>query len=411
MRIITRMGYLAAGIIGFTFAFTACEDDPSTSTSDTTVTDSAQYTVGVSVDEGSYLVISKDLVNDTISIVGNGFESSSHGSLTYGKDGYIYFLNSNEATIDQFAVSESGLTKISSISTNAINDGATYRYIQVTEDNDLLVLNMPNSACKAPYIVISVPDFTVETYGYIEMPVIASDTALWINAVVSGNKVYLGTLYGEYGTYFEGCPDSLITVVYDYPSFTNPEILINDVTGGSVAGYRTNGSFIDENGDIYQYNLNANAWNATSSSNTSPDGFVRITNGAYDKDYFFNITEQFSEPVAIWNAWYAGNGIAYANIVSDTITVWRGWENDYNQLVMVDLYNKTITKLNIPTANFAGIFQLTAADDEYFYIPVCPSTGDANIYQIKIGGGANDFTKGAKLDGSNAYVNSLIRNY
>ena len=45
-----------------------------------------------------------------------------------------------------------------------------------------------------------------------------------------------------------------------------------------------------------------------------------------------------------------------------------------------------------------------------FYVPVCISGGDANIYEITVGGGANGFQKGAKLDGSNVYVNSLQRN-
>jgi len=302
------------------------------------------------------------------------------------------------------------LSKIAAISYDALVPGAYFRYIQVTDDNDLLLLSTVDENSTSPFVVINVPDFTVENYGYFEVPSLAGDTATWLNGKVVDDKIYLGMMYGDYFG-FDNLPDSLATVIYDFPSFENPKTIVSDITAGSAAGYRSNPCLVDENGHIYQFNLNANVWNATVSNNTKPDGFVRIVDEDYDDDYFFDISVEFDEPIAIWSAWYAGNGIAYANVVKESdVTTWRGWTGDYSMLCMVDLYNQTITKLNVPAADLVTLFQLEASDDEYFYIPICPTDGDDYIYQITIGGGPDDFVQGAKLDGANVYVNSLVKN-
>lgn len=405
-----HFAYLSIAFTAFLLAFTACSEDDETSGSDSDEKEPLQYVVGANVDDASYLVVTDDLVENDITIVGNGYESSSYGDLTYGKDGYVYFINSSELTVDQFEVNETGMTKIDAISYGSLVPGAYFRYIQVTDSDHLMLLSTVDENSTSPYVVIKVPEFTVESYGFFDVPTLAGDTATWLNGKVIGDRIHLGMMYGDYFG-FDNLPDSLVTLIYDFPSFTNPKTIVTDVTAGSAAGYRANSCLVDENKHIYQYNLNANVWNATSSNNTMPDGFVRIVNEEYDDDYFFDISAEFDEPIAIWSAWYAGNGIAYANIVKESdVTAWRGWTGDYSMLCMVDLYNQTLTELNVPAADLVTLFQLEATDDEYFYIPICPSNGDANIYQIKIGGGPNDFVKGAKLDGANVYVNSLVRN-
>ena len=140
----------------------------------------------------------------------------------------------------------------------------------------------------------------------------------------------------------------------------------------------------------------------------TPCVFVKITNGEYDNSYSFNVSEKFPAPVSIWNAWYAGNGIAYANIIPESdLGVWDNLYENYGQLYKIDIYNKTVTKLNIPKAPLNEIFSLNSVKDGKFYIPVCIKGGNANIYEITIGGGANDFKVGAKLDGANVYAPSL----
>ncbi len=134
---------------------------------------------------------------------------------------------------------------------------------------------------------------------------------------------------------------------------------------------------------------------------------MRIANGEYD-DYKLDVSSHFSTPISIWNAWYAGKGIVYANIILESdLSVWGNLRENYGQLHKIDLYNKTVTKLNIPKVPLNEIFSLNSVKDGKFYIPVCIKGGKANIYEINIGGGADDFKVGAELDGNNVYVPSL----
>ncbi len=389
------------------FVFSSCEDDNGEEPDLTANLD--KYSVGANVNDEDYLTTTSDLLSGSISIVGNGIEGA-FGGLSVSKDGYIYFINSNEGTLDKLEITESGLIKVGNISTETLNPGSFYRYIQATDNNDLLLLNFPNEEGKAPFAVIDLDSFTVENHGFFDVPDIGGKQSLWVNAVVKGNKVYFGSLYGDSETW-QNLADSLITLEYDYPSLANPRVLVSEASAGTVAGYRTNGSFLDEQGNIYQYNLNSKLWYGHEELADKPTVFVRISNGGYD-DYLFDVSAEFSEPISIWNAWYAGNGIVYANVVrEDDLVEWDDISRNHGTLAKIDLNAKTVTELNIPKAPYVNIFQLNTVGDGKFYIPVSLQGDNANIYEITVGGGPDDFTKGAALDGSNVYVNSLLRNF
>ncbi len=365
-----------------------------------------KYFVGIEVDDEYYMVPSKDIMSGKISVLGNGVEGIAHHALV--KDGYLYVINGEEATLDKYRITETGITKEDAISAAAVMSGSFARYMDLTETNDILLMNFPNSEGSAPYAIVDLATFTVESYGSFKMPNVGRYKPTWCRALVSGNKVYVG---GEYGIpeVFGEIPDSLITIVYDYPSFSNPKTIISKASAGSVAGYRTKGTFKDEKGDIYQWNFRSNQWASNPEDVPNiPCVFVKITNGEYDNGYSFNVSQKFAEPVSIWNAWYAGNGIAYANIIKESdLSVWDNLYDNYGQLYKIDIYNKTVTKLNIPQAPLNEIFSLNSVKDGKFYIPVCIKGGKANIYEITIGGGADDFKVGAALDGNNVYAPSL----
>ncbi len=402
MEIAKRFRALAAVSLATAVSLSACKKDGP----EEQQPDLMKYFVGVEVGEEYYMVPTKDIMSGSISVLGNGVEGIAHHAVV--KDGYLYVINGAEATLDKYKITETGIVKEDAISTAAVMSGSFARYTDLTETNDLLLMNFPNSEGNAPYAVIDIATFKVESYGSFKMPDVDRYKPSWCRATVSGNKVYVGGEYGVPGV-FGDIPDSLITIVYDYPSFTNPKTIISKASGGSVAGYRTKGSFKDERGDIYQWNLRSNQWasNAVDIPNT-PCVFVKITNGEYDDGYAFDVSAKFAEPISIWNAWYAGNGIAYANILLESdLGVWENLYENYGQLHKIDIYNKTVTKLNIPRAPLNEIFSLNSVQDGKFYIPVCVKGGDAHIYEITIGGGANDFKVGAKLDGSNVYAPSL----
>lgn len=368
--------------------------------------DLMKYFVGIEVDNEYYMVPTKDISTGSISVIGKGVEGIAHHAVV--KDGYLYVINGDESTLDKYKITETGITKESAISTASVMSGSFARYTDLTETNDILLMNFPNDEGKAPYAIIDLATFTVESFGSFQMPSIGQYKPTWCRALVSDGKVYVGAEYSTPAV-FGAIPDSLVTIVYDYPSFTNPKTLISKASAGSVAGYRTKGLFKDEKGDIYQWNLRSNQWASNPEDvPNSPCVFVKIKNGDYDNSYSFNISEKFNEPISIWNAWYAGNGIAYANIILESdLGIWDNLYENYGQLHKIDLYNKTVTKLNIPKAPLNEIFSLNSVKDGKFYIPVCVKGGNANIYEININGGADDFKVGAKLDGNNVYAPSL----
>jgi len=402
MKITRRFNTIMAMALTTAMVGTSCKDDDAA----TEHSNLMKYFVGIEADEEYYMVPTKDITSGKISALGNGIENIAHHAVV--KDDYLYVINSAENTLDKYKITETGITKEDAISTSAVMSGSFARYTDLTETNDILLMNFPNDAGNAPYAVIDLASFTVEKYGSFHMPDLGRYKPTWCRALVSGSKVYVGGEYTLPGVYGE-IPDSLVTIVYDYPSFTNPKTIISKASAGSVAGYRTKGSFKDEKGDIYQWNLRSNQWasNAEDVPNT-PCVFVKITNGEYDNTYSFNVSSQFAEPVSIWNAWYAGNGIAYANIILESdLSVWDNLYENTGQLYTIDIYNKTVTKLNIPKAPLCEIFSLNSVDDGKFFIPVCIKGGNANIYEVTVGGGANDFKVGAALDGNNVYVPSL----
>lgn len=369
----------------------------------------SKYTVGASVDEEGYYLTTDDLLSGSITLVGNG--SEGFAALSVSVNGFLYILNNTESLTEKFELTENGPVKVEAISNAALTPGGFFRYIQATPNGDLFLSTNPNDDGLVPYAIIDIETFTATSNGFVTFPAIGAKNNLWVNGLVQDNKIYFGSIYGDAGTWTQ-LADSLITVSFDYPSLTNPEVMVSTASAGMTAGYRTNGSFQTENGDIYQYNMTSSLWYGNDELADKPSVFVRIQDGAYDDSYVFDISAQFNEPIALWNAWYAGNGIAYANVVRVAdVPEWGDLVQNTGTLVEINLMTQTVTELNLPKASFRDIFTLNCIEDDKFYIPVSVTGGEAHIYEITIGGGANGFQKGAALDGSNVFVNALFRNF
>nr|WP_293301476.1 hypothetical protein [Allomuricauda sp.] len=365
-----------------------------------------RYTVSAEVDGESYFITIDELMSGSISIVGNGSEGFAGIAASTG--GYLYILNNTEGLLDKFELTENGPVKEDAISLSALTAGGFFRYIQLDGQGNILLLSNPGDS-GAPYAIVDIETFAATSSGFVTFPTIDGKDNLWSNAVVQGNEIYFGTVYGDAATWTE-LTDSLVTIKFDYPAMTNPVALVSTASAGMVAGYRTNGSFVTENGDIYQYNMTSELWYEHDEVADKPSVFVRIKDGDYD-DYVLDVSAEFDEPIAIWNAWYAGNGIAYANVVRVADTPeWGDLLQNTGTLVEINLETKSVTELNLPKATFRDIFTLGLIEGDKFYVPVSITGGEANIYEITIGGGADGFTKGASLDGSNVSINGLFSN-
>lgn len=111
--------------------------------------------------------------------------------------------------------------------------------------------------------------------------------------------------------------------------------------------------FFDENGDLYVYCVASYGFVPGQKS-----GFLRIKNGqnTFDPDYFFNTTDYTIADIPgnsinyLQRMRYTKNGVVYANA---NITALASSPPDYVKdrtygAFKVDIYNKTISKINLP---------------------------------------------------------------
>src|SRR5690606_25458032 len=173
----------------------------------------SKYTVSASIDGEGYYTTTDDLTSGTISIVGNG--SEGWANLSVSVDGHLYILNNTEGLTEKYELTASGPLLIDKIFNSELTAGGFFRYIQVVNDSEILLLSNPTDG-EVPYAIIDLATFAATSSGLISMPSIGDKINLWTNAVVQGDKIYFGSLYGAPS--WAELSESLITVKLDYPS-------------------------------------------------------------------------------------------------------------------------------------------------------------------------------------------------
>lgn len=137
------------------------------------------------------------------------------------------------------------------------------------------------------------------------------------------------------------------------------EKVMKDNRTGAVGLFRHSDAFVDERGDIYFYSAGKNF------NIADKEGFLRIRQNReeWDPDYQFSLSQT---PIAglaqkgqyIIKFLYAGNGIVYACLkVSDS--EFGILKKDF-QPVKIDVWNKTIEKLDLPLTDSMGSFAITS---------------------------------------------------
>ncbi|WKN43004.1 hypothetical protein [Tunicatimonas pelagia] len=293
--------------------FSACSEDEGGTTPTPDVPDTSeevvpQYTMLASVGDQEYMVTTHDLTSGEISVVGRGVEIESYGNAE-ARDGYVYTINYRGGNVEQYKVTVDGLDNVASLSMASLSPSGGFRIMQQTPEGDLLLMNWPDDNGQSTFAIVGLPSFTVKSSGSFALPDVGGLDPEEIGGVVKGDKIYLGTMYtnrGEWTTF----PDSLITWKLDYPSFTNPEMMVSTASLGTVAGFSGSSSVLDEQGDIYQQNIRSKHWYNMGTREEMPTVFVRIRDGEYDDSYVFNVSEQFPGTVSLIGFVYAGNGIA-----------------------------------------------------------------------------------------------------
>ncbi|MBS7229528.1 hypothetical protein KHA90_00700 [Flavobacterium psychroterrae] len=205
----------------------------------------------------------------------------------------------------------------------------------------------------------------------------------------AGNKLIIGTWMrktnpatGENEATFERLGSK--SIVVDYPSLANPQVITSTVGFGDTSGYRSFNSFVGTDGNIYQ---------ATQRDAKNGSYILKINqSNQYDNSYNFSLDTALGVKGSYIDAWrYAGNGIAYAVYTHDGA-------NGQGFVARLDLNAKTAKKVEgiayDADLDF-GQYQGFVVDGNELYIAVTPVGKEGNIYVIDIPTGA--VTKGAKL--------------
>ena len=184
------------------------------------------------------------------------------------------------------------------------------------------------------------------------------------------------------------------TLIIDFPEFTNPKIITSTIAKGSTQGYRTPVSHVDEKGDVYQMSA-------------APSHILKISNEEYDNSYDFDLSALLGINAGANGWFYVGNGIGYVPYYD----IDKGIGSDAASwgVARVDLYNKSIVKMNLPEGLWLQQYQYgVIGNDGLFYMAIAPLGQDGNIYMLDPKSeDPNGFTVGATIlaiDSSSAYL-------
>ena len=160
--------------------------------------------------------------------------------------------------------------------------------------------------------------------------------------------------------------------------------VIKDSRTSVVGLFRHSDAFIDERGDIYFYSA-GNNFNVA-----DKEGFLRIRKGSdqWDADYLFNLSKTTIKGMGktgqyMIKSYYSGNGIVYS-CLKVTDTEFGILKKDF-QPVKIDIWNKTIEKIDLPMTDSNGSFAITRYKDFIVFGMTCNNGTGYYTYNTKTG--------------------------
>lgn len=243
--------------------------------------------------------------------------------------------------------------------TNMIIISDAKAYVSLMLDNKIIIFN-PTTMQKTGEIDLAKPEYGVK----------GSSTPNPAGMIYRDGKVFVGCLQL---TQLPLCNDGAYVIVINEAN-DKPEKMISDMRASS-ASFFNNEMHMDEKGDIY-----VNCWASYGYVESQVGGFLRIRKGEteFDPGYFFQVTKT---PVgndmlmSAYSSCYKGNGIVYMfgnnpKYISNP----PDYVHDKSiEPFKIDLYNKTITRLDLPRTNNYSCSISKIGDIVYFGI-----TSEAN---------------------------------
>lgn len=373
--------------------FSACKKNDNPTTVDPVTENTYSLRVSAGTPASSYLVQTGSLNAGTITTAGIGVATNL--TTMTAKNGFYYGIDNDSGNLVKYTSNNKTNTIVKEIPFKQIS-WAFYSSFYKWKDDKTLVLFSSNASVQFEYAILNVETMSITSSGKINVPLKADHYFWGYNAAFVGDKFYL--TYTQAANSTDLSDRITYLAAMDYPAMNNVTVS-QDSRFGAPQHYTLHmpGSFTD-NGNAY-FLASPNTW--TTADVNLPFGIYKIKGGTtqIDPDYFYELTDRTKEEAL--GLFYLGNGKAITKILDRTkITSSNAYGTLYiTEYYVVDVINKTKTKINIP-ASIATAFSLNILVDNGIASIAANTPDGFYIYQYNIATSA--VTRGAKLDGINS---------
>lgn len=383
----------AVSVLGFA----ACKKDNSNTEEPT------EKNYGLVVSAGTpsarYILNTNSLTEGALTTAGNGAETNV-GIIT--QKGEFFYGTNDAGNLVKFTSSNKVNTIVKEIPFSQIS-WAYYSSFFAWKDDKTLVLFSIKEALQFEYATLNVETMTITASGNINIPLPTAGYYYWGNsAVFFGNKLYLS--YNKTDSNTKLPLNEVYLASMDFPN-VNTVTITKDNRFNQPAHYTLNApaTFID-NG--YAYFLNSpTIWIGGETGGSF--SIYRVANGStsIDASYQFELTDRTKEEAT--DLFYIGNGKAIIKIFDKTkISTWQDYDGKFiSEYYVLDVVNKTKTKLNIPKSLPNPYATNVLLDGGVAYIAVTTAEGSF-VYNYNLSSGA--VARGVKLDGVNG-ISTLVK--
>lgn len=356
-------------------------------------------------DGADYLSTAASLSEGIVSPVGNGYEQLAWASYIQGED--QLFSNAANTITSYYKDDEGLLTEGSSVTTSL----GVFAY-DVADESTLIAVGSPwyASGSKEIYVIDTDAMTITNTVETTLGDFYNSDTDFGISmpsgAEIVGDYLFISYyLYDGNGDVTNG--DVAKIAVYSYPGLEFQKTISDDRAADIGRYYSKYGMIQDEDGNIFTMSSSSLAcgWNPTPTVNS---GILKISNGStdFDDDYYLDF-ETLSGGYKLNDIYYAENGKAVVRILADDTTEWSTYspysENPVLEYGVLDLYNKTFTKLSGMEKSGGGWNGVALAEGSTVYVGVSNSAY-SGVYVIDVD--TETVVEGADIDGN--YAKALL---
>lgn len=345
-----------------------------------------------------YVLNTSDLTQGTLTTAGNGAETNV--SVITQRGEYFYGTN-NAGNLIKFTSSNKVNTIVKEIPFSQIS-WAYYSSFFAWKDEKTLVLLSMKEALQFEYATLNVETMTITASGNINIPLPPAGHYYWGNNVAFlGNKLYIS--YNVVNSTTDVPLNEIRLASMDFPNVSNVTVT-TDTRFNQPAHYTLNapGSFVYNN---YAYMLNApTIWIFGETGGSF--SVYRVANGATttDASYQFELTDRTKEEVS--GLFNLGGGKAIVKVMDKSqIASYQDYAKKISEFYVIDVVNKTKTKLDIPKSVATPYNNDILVDGNVAYIAASTNAG---YYVYTYNAATGSVTRGAKLDGVNG-VSQLVK--